>query len=436
MSITACIGRRTISTLTLTAVATLLAAASWVGPARAGQFVLVRDGRPAATIVTAAKPTDAAAFSAQELQYHVQQITGAVLPIESDADTVTGAKILVGPSTAAAMLGVKPGEPGDQNYWIRFVDDTLILSGTDSPSSKNVERNTDWSAPAGRRLPPPPMLDDQGTSYAVHDFLERFCDVRWFGPGKVGMVCPRKSTLAVEAQEIHRRPAFLYRQPWGPQSMILDQWDRPSRQEISLFYARLRAGGEKYACNHSLYGYYDRFWKKNPQHPELFEAAHPDWFGQGYTPAELKRYDNRPLQLCYSNADVVRQVAADADSYFEGHGAGVLRRGRRRLLRRGADGRAQLLQVSPMPGPNDPRAKLPGVQQRGGQRLLVRLRQQGGPRGRQDASGQVHRDLGLRPLRLPPAKGAAGAECQRADVPAHAQLVGAGHEEKRSPLLS
>ena len=60
--------------------------------AKAGDFVLVRDGQPAATIVIAAAPTDVAAFSAQELQYHVQKITGATLPIKSDAEKVEGAK--------------------------------------------------------------------------------------------------------------------------------------------------------------------------------------------------------------------------------------------------------------------------------------------------------------------------------------------------------
>ena len=48
------------------------------------QFSLTREGKPLATIVTAEEPTAVAAFAAAELQYHVQQITGAVLPIVTE----------------------------------------------------------------------------------------------------------------------------------------------------------------------------------------------------------------------------------------------------------------------------------------------------------------------------------------------------------------
>jgi hypothetical protein len=58
--------------------------------------VLVRDGQPAATIVIAASPTSVAKLGAQELQYHVQRITGATLPIKSDSDKVEGPRVLVG----------------------------------------------------------------------------------------------------------------------------------------------------------------------------------------------------------------------------------------------------------------------------------------------------------------------------------------------------
>ena len=187
-----------------------------LGRIQASEFVLVRDGQPVATIVTAAAPTDVAAFAAQELQYHVQKITGATLPIKSDAEKVEGAKILVGPSAATAQLGVdaKPVQ-GSR------VSDPLCRQRADSVGqgcaerATNVEKARNWSsADEGTRLPPPPMFDDQATSYAVHDFLERFCDVRWFGPGELEMVLPKTATLAVQPQDIRRAPALAYREPW------------------------------------------------------------------------------------------------------------------------------------------------------------------------------------------------------------------------------
>jgi hypothetical protein len=146
-------------------------------------FVLARDGTPAATIVTAATAIEAAAFGAGELQWHVRKITGATLPIKTDDEQVEGPIILIGPSAATARLGLQESQFKDQEYLIRFLDKTLILLGK-----------------------------GQSTAYAVHDFLERCCDVRWYGPGESQMVLPQTATLAVQTDEVRRAPAFAWRE--------------------------------------------------------------------------------------------------------------------------------------------------------------------------------------------------------------------------------
>ena len=67
------------------------------------------------------------------------------------------------------------------------------------------------SSDAIRRPPPPLLFTDQSTCYAVYDFLEKFCGVRWYGPGELGRVCPRHTTLIVSGADIRRTPAFKYR---------------------------------------------------------------------------------------------------------------------------------------------------------------------------------------------------------------------------------
>lgn len=86
---------------------------------QAVDFTLTRDGKPAATIVTAAEPTVAAAFAAQELQEHVKRITGAVLPIVSDRADVAGPRILVGQSKASRSLSLPVDQLKSQEYLIR-----------------------------------------------------------------------------------------------------------------------------------------------------------------------------------------------------------------------------------------------------------------------------------------------------------------------------
>ncbi len=475
-------------------------------------FPLAREGRPAATIVVAKQPVQSAAFAAWELQYHIERITGAKLPIVPDEASLTGPRILVGDTEASGRLGLRGADLKPQEYLIRFLPDTLVLLGRDAapqaasnivchgepawtegrfagglgfdsaqavgvggcgvnddegsleawvrleptpqPKEATVLRldgSDPWTyhivrrvqetnriayvtydgqaghgvtsgelaegwhhilgtysaaagkmelfvdgasqgtsdyvrttcrqsslevggmaprgpgAPVGnplrgwidevriskvRRAPsegapepfvtdadtmlllhfdegegvpkdysgitrpvsPPPMFDDQGTSYAAHDFLERFCGVRWYGPTELEMVHPRSRTLEIKPRDVRRAPAFAYRQPWPPFGfgIVKTLWNNASAAEVQLFFARLKVGGQPYACNHSLYGYYDRFWEPNPDRPDVFEGKRPEYFAQGY--------EGRPPQMCYTNQGLARQVIQDARDYFDGKG--------------------------------------------------------------------------------------------------------------------
>ena len=274
--------------------AVALALGCWAEMVQSAEFVLTRDGKPAVTIVIAAAPTPAATFGAQELQLHVQKITGATLPIIHDTEQVAGPRILVGPSVVTSKLGMEESQFEDQEYLIRFLDKDLVLLGK-----------------------------EQATSYAVHDFLERFCNIRWYGPGDSQMVFPETDTLVVEPREVRRRPAFAWRTmfPWTQFKMARELYNQSSDEDLTRFWLRLRMGGESYACNHSLEGYYDRFWKQNSNHPDVFVAEHPDWFAQGYSASDLEAYGGQPPQLCYSRQGLVDQVVADARKYFDGEGA-------------------------------------------------------------------------------------------------------------------
>ena len=280
------------------------------------ETTVVRDGKPVATIVLAERPTWAARFAAAELQLHVQKITGALLPIAFGDEKASGTRILIGPSAAAKQLGLSGDDLKHQEYLVHFLPDAIVLMGKDkaepvpSPGA-SAPADANGAAPS---VPPPGLFDEQATCYAVYDFLEKCCDVRWYGPAALGLIYPNKRTLTVNPIEVRRRPALLYREGWPPNGWGIGRqlWGEPDEREVQLFWRRLRAGGQRYACNHSLYGYYDRYWEKNPQSPQLFEVAHPDWFAQGYT--------GKPPQMCYTNEGFIRQVIQDARDYFDGKG--------------------------------------------------------------------------------------------------------------------
>ena len=312
---------------------------------------LAEDGRPAATIVVGKDPAPAATLAALELQHHIHLVTAAELPIKTCGERIEGPVLLVGESAATQALGLDSRDFQEQEYLIQFFDGGIVLMGRDwrdTPANRNEQgRGTNWGTtleawrqeidyaaatgqedgpkksaghPPRKRGPPstvvlPGLFDDQGTCYAVYDFLERFCSVRWYGPSPINMVFPRSVTLTVTGDTIRRAPALKYREGiGGGWPIVKAQWDDPTPDQLNLYWRRMREGGEKWGGNHSFMSYQDRFLRKNPEHPELFEKAHPEYFAQGQTGGP------GALQFCYTNPAFIRQVAKDARDYFDGKG--------------------------------------------------------------------------------------------------------------------
>jgi hypothetical protein len=113
-----------------------------VASALADAFTLARDGKPVATIVLAEQPTHAAEFAAMELQSHVRLISGAVLPVVSDAADVRGPRILVGESQATVKAGLRSADFRTQEYLIHIRPETLILMGRDEPAGADANAPT------------------------------------------------------------------------------------------------------------------------------------------------------------------------------------------------------------------------------------------------------------------------------------------------------
>ncbi len=304
--------------------------------AKSKAVTLVRDGKPACTIITTENPTLAARLAAKELQYHIQEITGAVLPVITSKQKVKGTIILVGESETTRQLGLKSEDFMPQEYLIRIKDEMVILMGRDwqdtEANHNKVDNDMLYSMAKTRKkinyavavgqdnakaeiIELPGILDDQGTCYATYDFLERFCNVRWYGPSLLNIVIPSKTTLTISPAEIRRMPSLLHRNaPGGGWPIIRKQWGPHHGIQKDLFDRRIRFGGEKWACNHSFSSFRDRFLVKNPDRPELWERYRPDFFAVGWENEGFWR------QLCLTNPDLIEQVVQDARDYFDGKG--------------------------------------------------------------------------------------------------------------------
>ena len=92
---------------------------------------LVRDGQPRATILLEENPTISAQLAAHELQYHLQKMSGATLPIVREPATAEGTVVLVGESRASKARGYDNADFGQSEYLVKAEGDRLILLGRD-----------------------------------------------------------------------------------------------------------------------------------------------------------------------------------------------------------------------------------------------------------------------------------------------------------------
>ena len=296
-----------------------------------GGLALVSDGKPMATIVIARQmpldpedvPKEANTYrrmertiewAAKDLQSYVRKISGAELPIAYDDEEVEGNLILVGESRQTRQMGLTSDSFEKQEYMIRADDERLVLIGHD-------QRFEDWAREAKRIsvvwefgiVGPVAVFQPIGSTYAVHDFLERFCGVRWYFPGEIGEVVPKQSTIMVPNVEIRRKPVTRHRminrdlippkyyyEPFLAKVEWKDFWSNVHYQKDAFDWGtRLRVGGELVVANHSFGGYFGRFGE-----------THPDWFADG-KPAPGR-------MPCFTAPGLMEQVAQDARDFFDG----------------------------------------------------------------------------------------------------------------------
>ncbi|MBO4648556.1 MAG: DUF4838 domain-containing protein [Lentisphaeria bacterium] len=154
-----------------------------------------------------------------------------------------------------------------------------------------------------------------GTMFAVYDFLERECGVRWLWPGELGTVAdPMKpirlktgTRIFVPVFERRMTNSFNYGNNYMPVRELKAQKSWLDHQKVgeSLFSSQ---SGFQHAFGHLMtreqYG---------REHPEYFALVSPRlWVGDPKPDKPTRRSDpNRPgsWQLCTSNPDVRRIIA-------------------------------------------------------------------------------------------------------------------------------
>lgn len=261
---------------------------------------LVQNGEPQGVIVIPYDAPDSVRFAAVELQEHIEKISGARLPINTDGDRSNKIVAALGDTRIARAAGLKTSELPPDGFNIAEYDDVLVIAGRDYHGPVLGDRKDRTKHTYNREFKIN-AHGETGTQFGVYRFLHDL-GVRWYMPGDVGLVVPESKDVIYDGQPVKDNPYFSYRKLHG---FTFD--DDP---EAAKWYKRIGYGSVRYVnINHSLTNWADRFWKT---HPEYFARVN----GRPHT--ETVR-DKKRVAFNYTNEGTYQQVLNDMEDFFTKH---------------------------------------------------------------------------------------------------------------------
>jgi hypothetical protein len=259
-----------------------------------GPVSLVKDGKPGASIYINAAELEKQGkdvqarvmrIAAGELQLYIEKSTGARLPIVEEMREEKGAVILVG-GDVAKQYGINVEEMEDEAFIVKTFDNRVLIAGRDYDSAN--PRDPYFPAPSG-------------TLWGVYDFLERFLGIRWYYPGELGTIIPRRDTLEISPVAYRDTPVFKKRVIWR----FHGQPPVPRQGQHKYISAQFRSGANSPVPTpcHTPHG-----WDK------VYGKTHPEYFQMN---ADGKR---TPPMWCYSQPAVLEQFIKDVDRFYKSGG--------------------------------------------------------------------------------------------------------------------
>jgi hypothetical protein len=163
-------------------------------------ITLVRDGVAAAKVYVA-DPAPSANLDrlVKELVTVVKLSSGADLEVVRELPPADMPTIVIGDCDAARAAGIDAAKIPIEGFVVKTAPNRVFLAGSTQPLPPGSDRWSTWT--------------NDGTAWAVADFLERFVGVRWYWPAELGgrSITPG-ATLAIPPIHYSDQPVFRQRQ--------------------------------------------------------------------------------------------------------------------------------------------------------------------------------------------------------------------------------
>jgi len=222
----------------------------------AAEVPIVTDGRSDYVICVPADATPAQRHGAEEIQSHIQKMSGAQLPIAEIGATVPAKAIVV-----AAPRADGDADLGDEGFILRTEDQKVLIIGP------------------GRR----------GAMYGCYALLEAM-GVRWYTPEVTRL--PNTHDIVLPDLNQTSMPSFEYREPFMTEAFDRD-WS--ARNRCNGSHAKLDDSTGGKLLYHPFVHSFDELIP-----PALF-AAHPEYF-----PLINGQRTDGYVQRCLSNPEVLK----------------------------------------------------------------------------------------------------------------------------------
>jgi len=175
-----------------------------IASSSAAGLTLVKEGLPTATIVIADQPSQSAREAATELQYYIEKMSGARLPIVSESN----------------VRKIEPVEENGSRVYVGRSQFTDNIPGLEIPSGQTKKFREEgfvmWCKGSQLVLAGNDVGFYLGTRYAVCELLHRL-GVRWFMPGDFGEIVPELKNITVDEMNVFEEPDFALRDYWSHQ---------------------------------------------------------------------------------------------------------------------------------------------------------------------------------------------------------------------------
>jgi hypothetical protein len=223
------------------------------------EHVEIQSGDVNVVVAKGAPPT--ARFAAVEMTNYLSRVLGAAVPV-SAAPFDGKVNIFIGENEWSRAESLDPKPLVRDGFLICAKDKSIFLLGVDD--SKKDPRDC-FTGQANL------LTFERGTLHAVYDFLERYADVRFFFPGELGTVVPRKGVIRVTKGVRCVEPVFTERY-YGWWNTDKDGWydkSKSVREVTARHWLQLRYGSSRRQCCHGL---------RHFQYVRRYAKNYSEWF--------------------------------------------------------------------------------------------------------------------------------------------------------------